>query len=199
VGLTIHKRIWVAAGLGGGSSDAGAVLAGLQRSLVALPARRLAGLAAGLGADVPFFLEPRPARVTGIGQRVTPLADWPALELVLANPGVPLGTAGIYRGLGLQRGDPPRSAPPPPPRAPSAGLAARLVHNDLLGPAVQGCPAIRDLMQKMKDLGSLGQGLSGSGPTVFGIFERPEQCARAAAAIRQTAGWMAAATTTTTA
>ena len=98
VDIRLAKRIPAAAGLGGGSSDAGAVLRTLAAAFPdALSPDAVARLGLRLGADVPFFLDPRPALVTGVGERIEPLARWPALALVLVNPGVPLATAEVYR------------------------------------------------------------------------------------------------------
>src|SRR2546423_2242937 len=91
--ITLDKRIPVAAGLGGGSSDAAAVLLGLNRLWnLRWPLARLAEVAVTLGMDVPFFLRGGVALGTGRGERVAPLAGMP-LALVLVNPGKPLSTA----------------------------------------------------------------------------------------------------------
>lgn len=99
-GVHIHleKRIPVAGGLGGGSSNAAAVLAGLTR-LYGLKQTRdsLGEIAFQLGSDVPFFLSDGLAVATGRGERLTPLKPWPPQWLVLANPGVPVSTAWAYR------------------------------------------------------------------------------------------------------
>jgi 4-diphosphocytidyl-2-C-methyl-D-erythritol kinase len=187
VHLRLEKRIPAAAGLGGGSSDAGTVLRALAGSHPdALEAGALHELAAGLGADVPFFLDPRPAVVSGIGERVEPLAPgWPAWTLVLANPGLPLSTAQVYAAHdAMAPGAPPggRSAGLPvlldavrgAPLEPQAGLAA-LLANDLEPAAVRLCPPVARLRTALAKAGARAVGLSGSGPTVFGVFgDEPE-------------------------
>ncbi len=96
--LQIEKRLPAGAGLGGGSSDAGAVLRALCDLFPgAVDGPRLAELALELGADVPFFLDPRPALVSGIGERLEALDGLPSLPVLLAHPGVALPTANVFR------------------------------------------------------------------------------------------------------
>jgi len=174
IGLTKHTP--VAAGLGGGSSDAGAVLRALaERFPDALTPAALASLALQLGADVPFFLDPRPSWVRGVGERLEPVDGLPSLPLVLANPGVALATAEVYRAFdalhpGWNR--PETAAHGLEPLDPS-GDPERLagwVENDLAGAALRLCPAIGRLRERLRALGALAVGMSGSGATVFGVF-----------------------------
>src|SRR5262249_31310682 len=102
-GVRIHitKAIPVAAGLGGGSSDAAAVLVGLGRLWgVRLRGPRVQARATLLGMDVPFFLGPSPALASGRGEVLHPLAMRQTIPLVVANPGVPLATREVYGALG---------------------------------------------------------------------------------------------------
>jgi 4-diphosphocytidyl-2-C-methyl-D-erythritol kinase len=183
--IRVEKRIPAAAGLGGGSSDAGAVLRGLAACFPGrLDPERLRALALDLGADVPFFLDPRPARVRGIGERIEPVRGLPALPLVLANPGIPLSTAEVYRAFDAAPGGWTGTRPDATLAAPSGllgedgrlqsgGLASFLetvLQNDLEPAAVRLCPSILELREQMQAAGALGVGLSGSGPTVFGVF-----------------------------
>jgi 4-diphosphocytidyl-2-C-methyl-D-erythritol kinase len=190
VALRLEKRVPVAAGLGGGSSDAGAVLAALARSFPGtVGAEALRELAVGLGADVPFFLDPRPALVSGVGERVEPLGRWPALALLLVNPGLPLATAEVYRAA-----DALNAALTPPAAASTlraqlevaeaaqanrAEALASLLRNDLEPAAVRLCPPVARLRERLRDLGATAVGMSGSGATVFGVFRDPGE-ARAA-------------------
>jgi 4-diphosphocytidyl-2-C-methyl-D-erythritol kinase len=97
VEIELEKRIPSPGGLGGGSSDAAAVLRALDAEFPgSLTPAALADLALSLGADVPFFLDPRPTLVEGIGERLTPLGGVPSLLLLLAHPGPPLVTAEVY-------------------------------------------------------------------------------------------------------
>ena len=181
VALRLAKRIPVAAGLGGGSSDAGGVLRAL---IAAHPGALDAGagqrLARDLGADVPFFLDPRPAWVSGVGERVEPLGRFPEVALVLANPGVPLATAEVFRAadaLSGAGGPLRRDAPPGRPERLAEALAsgdpgvlAALLENDLEPAARRLCPPVARLRERLLRSGALAAGLSGSGPTVFGVF-----------------------------
>lgn len=179
--MALTKRIPVAAGLGGGSSDAGAVLRTLATAFPgAVDSTALAEIALEIGADVPFFLDPRPAWVGGIGDRIEPLPVWPEMALVLLNPGVPLSTAEVFRAS-----DALRPALTPPGAAPTlrslrevAGIVASnrpdalasLLSNDLLPAAVRLCPPVARLQELLRDAGASMVGMSGSGPTVFGVF-----------------------------
>ena len=188
VDIRLAKRIPAAAGLGGGSSDAGAVLRTLAAAFPdALGPGAVARLALRLGADVPFFLDPRPALVTGIGERVEPLPRWPALALLLVNPGVPLPTAEVYRAADVLR---PALTPPGAPSTLPAllegvgrvapdrpGVLASMLENDLEPAAVRLCPPVARLRERLRKLGALAVGMSGSGPTVFGVFPDLQQAA----------------------
>ena len=179
--LRLTKRIPVAAGLGGGSSDAGAVLRTLAEAFPgAVDPGALAGIAVELGADVPFFLDPRPAWVGGIGERIEPLPSWPEFALVLLNPGVPLSTAEVFRATDVLRPalTPPGAAPTLRSLREIAGIVASnrpdalasLLSNDLLPAAVRLCPPVARLQERLRDAGASMVGMSGSGPTVFGVF-----------------------------
>jgi 4-diphosphocytidyl-2-C-methyl-D-erythritol kinase len=171
--LRVTKRIPVAGGLGGGSSDAAAVLRALaSRFPDALSAPALARLALRLGADVPFFLAPAPARVGGIGELRSPLAGLPALAFALVNPGMPLSTASVFAAYD--------ASPRPARRAFDLELGLDL-GNDLEPAAEKLCPAIGPLRERLLALGARTVALSGSGPTLFGIFPDAAAAGRALA------------------
>ncbi len=180
--LTIIKKVWTAAGLGGGSADGAAVLAALDQQLHAISPAALHAMAGDLGADVPFFLDPRPAKMRGKGERLTPLDHFPPLDLVLLNPGIPLSTAAVFRQLAAS--PPGESAPESTEDSiladPRAQNLATLIHNDLEYSASTLAPEIAKIKQLFLYLGALGAGLSGSGPTVFGIFADAQGAAQAA-------------------
>ncbi len=181
--MTLLKRIPVAAGLGGGSSDAAAALRALSRlwGLSPSPAA-LAGLALDLGADVPVCLDRIARRVSGIGQNLAPA---PALDghLVLANPRLPLATGAVFAGLGGAFGPAdPMTAAPAAPGDLGAMLARR--RNDLERPAIRLVPAIAGVLGALESLpGCRLARMSGSGPTCFGLFDEPGDAERGAATL----------------
>jgi 4-diphosphocytidyl-2-C-methyl-D-erythritol kinase len=200
VAIQLTKRTPVAAGLGGGSSDAAAVLRGLAGAFPgAVKADALEEIALALGADVPFFLDPQPAWVTGIGERRTPVAGVPRLALLLVNPGESLATREVFRAFdALAR---PRARRPDPPRelarelADDEALAARL-YNDLEDPAVRLCPPIARLRAQLAAAGARAVGMSGSGATVFGVFAGRAAAEGAEAGFERPArGWTRVAVT----
>jgi len=186
--VRIEKRLPAGAGLGGGSSDAGAVLRSLRALFPdALEAKRLAELALEIGADVPFFLDPRPALVRGIGERIEALDGLPSLPVLLANPGAALSTADVFRAYAAIRPALTKSAPDRRIQPPSgaAGLervfavAGLSLENDLEPIAVRLCPPIARLQRQLRAAGAQAVGMSGSGATVFGLFESAEAARRA--------------------
>ena len=169
--ITLEKRIPVAAGLGGGSADAAAVLVGLNRLWgLRWPAERLAEVAVTLGMDVPFFLHGGAALGTGRGERLEPLATC-ALALVLVNPRLAASTAEIYGGVKPEMySDGGRS------RGMAAALRSRQPSRvaATLGNALErvAAPRYREVEQMESALlaaGALGAAMSGSGLTVFGV------------------------------
>ncbi|HEX5066257.1 MAG TPA: 4-(cytidine 5'-diphospho)-2-C-methyl-D-erythritol kinase [Myxococcota bacterium] len=193
--IALRKFTPVAAGLGGGSSDAAAVLLALsERSPGALPSERLRALALRLGADVPFFLDPRPSWVRGIGERIEPIAGVPSLALVLAGPGEPLATKEVFRAYDALAAAPAAPGPAPAVRLDDPAALTALLHNDLEAAAVRLCPAIRRLRGELVARGALAVGMSGSGPTLFGIFESPAAAFAAAAIPLQKPAWLRVAT-----
>jgi len=180
--VTIEKGIPMGAGLGGGSTDAAAALQAGVRALAdaggPIPDEAtLLALARGLGADVPFFFDPRSAIGRGIGELLEPLA-LPKLPLVLIIPSEHLSTAHVYRSLDAVR------APENPEEfaarsgeaetrwrvASAAAEIASLLENDLEEISLRLVPELVDRKRALLEGGALGALMSGSGPTVFGIF-----------------------------
>lgn len=189
VDIVLEKRIPVAAGLGGGSSDAAAVLTGLDTLFGACLDRAiLHRLARGLGADVPFFVARcAAARATGIGDCLTEIDPLPDCRVVLVNPGFPVSTKWVYENLALTRGD-------------NTFMLARdcealgqdalvigqkdipiALFNDLERVTMGQFPFIGRIKEEFSQAGADGVLMSGSGPTVFGLFcgEREETLQRA--------------------
>ncbi len=186
--LKLEKRIPVAAGLGGGSSDAAGALQALNL-LYGFPLKgpRLHSLACRLGADVPFFLGRGPAVGRGIGTDLNSLR-LPPYNYVLVNPGVALSTRWVYENLDLARLS---EAPLPPSWDPEH--PERWVENDLGEVAVRRFPELAELQARLREAGAVTQSVSGSGPTVFGIFATWEAAREAARVLRRSfPGWLAA-------
>ncbi len=174
VRMRLEKRIPLAAGLGGGSSDAAAVLRGLNfLAGEALVREELLRLAASLGTDVPFFLVGGTALGEGRGERVTPLVQAPPLPLVLANPGVPLPTPEVYRRFDeVGGGEPPGGGVEAMGEALRGGEVRRvasLLFNSLQPAACALVPQVGALLEHALWAGAEGALVSGSGPTVFAL------------------------------
>jgi 4-diphosphocytidyl-2-C-methyl-D-erythritol kinase len=189
VRLSLAKRIPVAAGLGGGSSDAAGTLLALNE-LVGKPLTPgdLHRLASRLGADVPFFLAREPAVGRGTGTQLSPLTLLPYWYL-LVNPGVPLSTRWVYENLDLAG-----LAGPPATEAWDPEHPETWVRNDLGTVALQRFPELAELLAGLNEAGACCQGVSGSGPTLFGIFPTREAAHQAGLSLRRTfRGWLAVA------
>jgi 4-diphosphocytidyl-2-C-methyl-D-erythritol kinase len=192
--LRLRKQIPAGAGLGGGSSDAAAVLLGLASIFDReLEHEMLCALALSLGADVPFFLSPSPALVSGIGEKIESLAGLPALDLVVANPGIPLPTVEVYRATDALRSALTEPKPGSTMRAISrlrgetgdlAPALGELLINDLEPAASRLCPPVARLMKRLREFGAIGVSMSGSGATVFGVFESEDGASQAAEMLR---------------
>lgn len=192
VHLRLTKNIPLAAGLGGGSSDAAGVLRGLNDLTGRpLPTAVLHRLGAHLGADVPFFLESGPALAQGIGDRLTPL-PLPPHWFVLINPGFPVDTGWVYRNLRLD-GD----------RLSEDNLLAVVraavqkpeelswLANDLESVTLTRHPDLAAWKTNLLQQGARAALMSGSGPTIFGVFADVATAAQAAAVIsRREAVWV---------
>ena len=179
VAIHIKKRIPAGAGLGGGSSDAAAVLVGLNRLLRLKKSRRqLLRLAAKIGADVPFFIIRRPARARGIGERLKPLKSPGRLWLVIAYPGFPVSTAWAYRSLSFKLTKNIVKTSLNRHVWPLRGSTFELV-NDLEKPVFRRYPKVARLKRKLAEAGAAGTLMSGSGSSVFGIFSSGDKARRA--------------------
>jgi 4-diphosphocytidyl-2-C-methyl-D-erythritol kinase len=183
--VTIEKRIPVAAGMGGGSADAAAVLrAGNAIAGAPLDAAALRAIGARIGADVPSQIDPRHALVTGAGENVEPL-DLPAMALVLIPQDLGLSTADVYRTADQIRSTRP-SLDPAGLRTlaarPLADLAGAL-ENDLEPAALHLRPDLRRHLDALEGSGALAARVTGSGPTTFGVFPGREPAEQAAAGL----------------
>jgi 4-diphosphocytidyl-2-C-methyl-D-erythritol kinase len=192
----LTKRLPVAAGIGGGSSDAAAALRLLSRLNgidVAEPRVREAARLAG--ADISVCLEPGARMMRGIGEVLGPRLSLARLFAVLVNPGVPVPTAPVFRALALTAGER-RDGPAHPDIGVGASAAMLLdalapARNDLETPAVAIAPPVGEALAALRAApGCRLARMSGSGGTVFGLFDDCDAAARAAKMIRrQQPGW----------
>ncbi len=174
VAFALDKRLPVAAGLGGGSSDAGAALRLVREALgLRLDNRDLEAIAAELGADGAACLWGRPVLAEGRGERIRPAPGLPAIEAVLVNPGVSVSTPQVYRAFDAvgRFGD---IVPPPMPDAfesvEELSGWLRATANDLQAPAVALAPEIGDVLETLADEPeTLLARMSGSGATCFAL------------------------------
>jgi 4-diphosphocytidyl-2-C-methyl-D-erythritol kinase len=189
--VRIEKRIPVAAGLGGGSADAAAVLrAANQLSGARLPPGRLRALAARIGSDVPSQIEPRHSLVRGVGEELEPLS-LPRMTLLLLPRDQGLSTPAVFGELDRLRDglDPPAAWLDPEPlrRLATAGLhgLAAGIENDLARAALSLRPELAQSLERLLDAGALAAGVTGSGPTTFGVFEQVDDATSAARRIER--------------
>ncbi len=195
--IHIEKRIPMAAGLGGGSSDAAAVLCGANMICgLEKTAQELRPLAAKLGADVPFFLPGGSAEVRGIGDELEFLEGTPRLWVLLVNPGKSVSTAEVYRRLDemeiKKRPDIP--ALKDMLREGNVSGLLRGAVNVLEEPAMAICPEIRQIKEELQGMG-LPAWMSGSGATVFTLSVSRERLLGVAAIMQAHWGWAEVAAT----
>lgn len=171
IAITIAKKIPIAAGLGGGSSNAATTLLTLNELTGGnLSQGELLALGKKLGADVPFFIFGKTAWATGIGDCLQEAAPLPSCWFLLINPGFPVSTKMVYEKLNLRltRSNINYSIPPF-----KIGGGINLIEglkNDLEEVTLTLHPFLNQLKQFLMNCGALGALMSGSGPTVFGVF-----------------------------
>jgi 4-diphosphocytidyl-2-C-methyl-D-erythritol kinase len=202
--VQVTKRVPPQSGLGGSSSDAASVLLALAK-LCGVPAKepggeeRLAQIARSIGADVPFFLDPRPTYLVGAGD--VPRESFPELTgvpVVLVRPRAGVSTAAAYREFDAKPSLP--ASPEPMLRALRDGDAmavAAALHNNLEPAAMRIVPECADVLAWLeRQRGVLAAQVTGSGSCVFGICETRLAAARAAAAAQDKKDWWSSATLT---
>jgi 4-diphosphocytidyl-2-C-methyl-D-erythritol kinase len=168
--IRIRKNIPIGGGLGGGSTDAAAVLVGLNRMWkLRLSVRQLERLALQLGADVPFFIRAKPARARGIGEKLRLLPKLRRRWLVLAYPGFPVATAWVYGNLTLKLTKVSVNTSIATPLE-SLDTLEKLLVNDLEQVAIRRYPEIGRVKTKLSLAGAVAVLMSGSGSSVFGVF-----------------------------
>jgi 4-diphosphocytidyl-2-C-methyl-D-erythritol kinase len=179
VSVRVTKNIPVAAGMGGGSSDAAATLLSLNHLWSRpLPPETLRELALQLGADVPFFLEPRPCIARGVGENLEPIERWPELWYLIVTPRFQVSTAWVYGNLrlGLTSNEYDRIKEQ---LGKERLVISQFLENDLESVTSANFPILDRIKRTLLDAGAEGALMTGSGPTVFGVFGSRKQAEQA--------------------
>ena len=184
VDIDIRKAIPVAAGLGGGSAVGAAVLTAINRHFEnRVPADRLSAIGSGIGKDLPFFLNAAmTARASGMGETVRAIAPLPPLQFLIVNPGIAVSTKAAYEALRdslwfmerTERADRTQAMVRAIEARNVAAIAASL-YNDFEIVAERLHPVVKEIKQSLLALGARGALMSGSGPTVFGLFDSTQK------------------------
>ena len=186
--IILDKHIPVAAGMAGGSSNAAAVLFGMNRMFsLGLSQKELMERGVSLGADVPYCIMRGTVLAEGIGEKLTPLPPMPRCFVLLAKPSISVSTKMVYEKL-----DSHEIAKHPDIDGIIEGLKGRdllsvaaCMGNVLEKVTVEAYPVIDEIMEVMKKQGALNAMMSGSGPTVFGLFDDKKKAKKAAFKIRE--------------
>lgn len=188
IGITIQKRIPIAAGLGGGSSNAATTLMTLNEMFhTPLAREELLAMGAKLGADVPFFIHGKTAWASGIGDRFAEAPPLPPFWYILINPGFEISTKMVYEGLKLGLTN--RTINYSIPCFYTQRDLIRGLANDLEKVTVRLHPVLDQLKTLLLENGAEGALMSGSGPTVFGIFTDEQAALRAQAILERESRW----------
>ncbi|RRI05581.1 4-(cytidine 5'-diphospho)-2-C-methyl-D-erythritol kinase [Mesorhizobium tamadayense] len=195
VAIRLEKNLPIASGVGGGSSDAAAALNGLSHLWgLDIEEAGLARIGLTLGADLPMCLKAKPLIARGAGDELSPLAEFPALALVLVNPGVAVSTPEVFKALARRDNE---VLPPLPSRLDFHTIRNWLeaTRNDLEPAAATIQPAIGEALKALNKADAAFARMSGSGATCFGLYETGNVAKRAAIEIRgRHPGWFVAAT-----
>ncbi|MFL6211657.1 MAG: 4-(cytidine 5'-diphospho)-2-C-methyl-D-erythritol kinase [Pyrinomonadaceae bacterium] len=198
--IELTKRIPAGGGLGGGSSDAAVALVGLaQLWQVNTNAEELSAIGARLGADVPFFFTGGTAFGTGRGTDIEPLPDRPKTHLIVVTPGVKISTADAYKVLSapaLTKPNRPVNLPISRRAADAARAVSTELTNDFAPVVFRLQPEIERARDALLNAGAQAAALSGSGSSVYGIFDSERAQGRALSVLRPAADWQVFACTT---
>ena len=188
VSIHLHKVIPVAAGMAGGSSDAAATLVGMNRLFhCGLSKEKLMELGVQIGADVPYCVLRGTALAEGIGEKLTVLPPMPDCWILIGKPGISVSTKYVYTTLDLNTD----TVHPDIDGMKKAledgnlyGITERM-GNVLQDVTIPAYPEVERIKEQMKTLGAVNAMMSGSGPTVFGIFDNEEKAQKASQKLRE--------------
>ena len=186
VSIRLKKKIPLGSGLGGGSGNAAGVLMGLNRLWdLNIEREKLFALAAELGSDVPFFLTSPCALGKGRGERLKVLEPCSKFQVLLVFPGFPIATSWVYQNLRLKLTKRPNNISILRKNLSLSNITSlgSQLYNDLESVVIQKFPEVKVVKDELWAWGALGVLLSGSGSTVFGIFDDPEKAQVACASL----------------
>ena len=189
VSIQLKKRIPVAAGMAGGSSDGAAVLWGINQMYgLGLSMQALTERGVRLGADVPYCIQRGTALAEGIGEKLSVLPPMPKCTILIAKPGISVSTKFVYENLHANDLKPEQhpdvDSMIEAMRQKDLGLFCSRMGNVLETVTIPAYPVINEIKRTMMDNGAIGSMMSGSGPTVFGIFDSPAAAKQAVKAVR---------------
>ena len=189
VSIQLKKRIPVAAGMAGGSSDGAAVLWGINQMYgLGLSMQALMERGVRLGADVPYCIQRGTALAEGIGEKLSVLPPMPKCTILIAKPGISVSTKFVYENLHANDLKPEQhpdvDSMIEAMRQKDLGLLCSRIGNVLETVTIPAYPVINEIKRTMMDNGAIGSMMSGSGPTVFGIFDSPVAAKQAVKAVR---------------
>ena len=189
VSIQLKKRIPVAAGMAGGSSDGAAVLWGINQMYgLGLSMQALMERGVRLGADVPYCIQRGTALAEGIGEKLSVLPPMPKCTILIAKPGISVSTKFVYENLHANDLKPEQhpdvDSMIEAMRQKDLGLLCSRMGNVLETVTIPAYPVINEIKRTMMDNGAIGSMMSGSGPTVFGIFDSPAAAKQAVKAVR---------------
>ena len=189
VSIQLKKRIPVAAGMAGGSSDGAAVLWGINQMYgLGLSMQALMERGVRLGADVPYCIQRGTALAEGIGEKLSVLPPMPKCTILIAKPGISVSTNFVYENLHANDLKPEQhpdvDSMIEAMRQKDLGLLCSRMGNVLETVTIPAYPVINEIKRTMMDNGAIGSMMSGSGPTVFGIFDSPVAAKQAMKAVR---------------
>lgn len=187
--IQLKKRIPVAAGMAGGSSDGAAVLWGINQMYgLGLSMQALMERGVRLGADVPYCIQRGTALAEGIGEKLSVLPPMPKCTILIAKPGISVSTKFVYENLHANDLKPEQhpdvDSMIEAMRQKDLGLLCSRMGNVLETVTIPAYPVINEIKRTMMDNGAIGSMMSGSGPTVFGIFDSPAAAKQAMKAVR---------------
>jgi len=187
IDICVLKRIPVAAGLGGGSSDAATVLMGLNELLeLDFSDERLMEIGVKLGADVPFFIFKKTALAEGIGDKLSPVEGLPPVWIVLVNPNIHVSTQWVYQNLRLTKKEDTYKLPRFYGQVEDV---CSILSNDLEAVTIEKFPVISKIKEMLMSTGASGVLMSGSGSTVFAVFADEDSARRSFEVVSKVSGW----------